>query len=265
MPTNIEPARGLQVLGLSELESRVYAVLAPNGATKIQGVADALGVTRPTVYPAIRSLSDKGLVEVGAGHGARVRAVPPGIALPALVERRRKAFDEEQRLVEELVERFGAERGQELEVGEFVEVSGSPRALAERHRRLQEQATKEVLGFIKAPFFVPDGDPGGVNSLARGVRHRGVFEQAALEATYVRANLERWVVAGEEIRVFDGSLPMKFVLVDDRVCLFTLGERSHHVVVNDAGMGSAFRILFDTFWERSIPLEASVGSPGPTP
>ena len=52
----------LEGLGLSRLESEVYVYLAKVGPSKVKDLSDGLRITKYQVYPALRSLKNKGIV-----------------------------------------------------------------------------------------------------------------------------------------------------------------------------------------------------------
>src|SRR5690242_1795958 len=77
----------LEQLGLSTPEAQLYVVLIENGSLAAAAAASLAGIQRSNVYPILMSLTDKGLVEGGAGYGSKFTAVPPDLALPYLISR----------------------------------------------------------------------------------------------------------------------------------------------------------------------------------
>jgi len=81
----------LTTIGLTEKESRVYLAALTSGPTTVVALAEETGIKRPTVYVAIKSLTERGLME-SRQNGKRtafVAASPKRIA--ALLEEERRA------------------------------------------------------------------------------------------------------------------------------------------------------------------------------
>ena len=74
-------------LGLSPTEAQVYLVLVQTHAVSASAIATATGLSRTAVYQILCSLTDRGLIESGAGYGSKFVALPPEQALPTMVAR----------------------------------------------------------------------------------------------------------------------------------------------------------------------------------
>ncbi|MBI5412336.1 helix-turn-helix domain-containing protein [Candidatus Peregrinibacteria bacterium] len=80
----------LQELGLSEKESCVYLAMLTLGEASVLQIARAAEIKRPTVYPVLESLQQKGLVHIDIrSMKQRYRAINPE-RLELLLEQRRK-------------------------------------------------------------------------------------------------------------------------------------------------------------------------------
>src|ERR1700751_186682 len=96
-----EQAR-LEQLGLSAAEAGIYLTLLRRGALGASAIADATDVPRTSVYPALSSLANKGLIEESAGRRGRFSPLPPETALPALIAREEEALAQRRDLAREL-------------------------------------------------------------------------------------------------------------------------------------------------------------------
>lgn len=102
MADQISPER-LIAVGLSKYEACAYlALLGQDGSTAVE-IADRAGVPRQRIYDVLVSLRDKHLIEIRDGRPARHTARPPAVALPALLEARRRAQEIENARLAQLV------------------------------------------------------------------------------------------------------------------------------------------------------------------
>jgi sugar-specific transcriptional regulator TrmB len=262
----------LERLGLSGAEAEIYLALSrgggPLGATAL---ADATGTPRTAVYPILTSLTQKGMVESGAGYGSRFTAVRPDKALPSLIAREREELLQRERLAEEELlqrKRLADELVKQLESvakatdtnGEanIIQVLRDPRVMAERYSRLQQEVERQVDGFAKAPIMtVPLGNPAQAKAQKRGVRYRALYEKAVLEEPGVKPYLKAWIDGGEEARVFDGELPHKLAIFDQQIVLLPLimpHNQTRTLVIQHPQLAQSLTLLFEFLWAQAMPL-----------
>src|SRR5688500_8127341 len=87
----------LERLGLSAVEAQIYLALLKKGGTwRATAVAATMQIPRSTVYMALNSLLDRGLVEAEAGYGGRFSAVAADRALPSLIAGEREELRQRQ-------------------------------------------------------------------------------------------------------------------------------------------------------------------------
>ena len=93
--------------------------------------------------------------------------------------------------------------------------------------------------------------------MKRGVRCRGLYERAILEAPEIKTYLSKWIVAGEEMRVHEGELPHKLAIFDQQDILIPLeapGGNGRNLHIRHPQLASSLGMLFDFLWERARPL-----------
>ena len=96
----------LTSIGLSKYEACAYlALLGHDDSTAVE-VADRAGVPRQRIYDVLTALRDKGLAVVREGRPARYSARSPGIALPAMLETRKRAQAVEHERLAQLVQQL---------------------------------------------------------------------------------------------------------------------------------------------------------------
>jgi sugar-specific transcriptional regulator TrmB len=258
----------LEQLGLSIAEAQIYLAILHHGPLAAAAIAHETRIKRPSVYPILCSLGDKGLIEGGAGYGSKFAAIAPDEALPALVRREKQTIAERERIADELAEILTPLAADvESTLDDTVQVVSTPQVISERFNRLQLEAERQIEGFIKAPILLPRrGNPTQKKARRRGVQYRGLYERAVLDDPKVRPYLGEWAAGGEEIRVYDGELPYKLAVFDSRVAIFTLVRRSGQpsaVFVRHAPFAKSMSILFESFWNEAEPLTATAAPAHP--
>ncbi|HTY91836.1 MAG TPA: helix-turn-helix domain-containing protein [Methanocella sp.] len=88
----------LKTLGLTEYEAKVYSALVLFERSEVKPIYEFLNAPKPSVYQSLKTLMDKGLVQVVNAKPAIYRATPPQIALKHMMDVHRKA--EENALLE---------------------------------------------------------------------------------------------------------------------------------------------------------------------
>ncbi|WP_461030904.1 LuxR family transcriptional regulator, partial [Streptomyces sparsus] len=137
-------------------------------------------------------------------------------------------------------------------------------------RRLGEaltDASAEVLRFDTPPYFWDSqrGAAAEIAMLRRGVRHRAVYARASLaHPGHLSTNIQPCIDAGEQARVLS-ELPVKLTIVDDRIGFVGLSIAEVEVnrgllVVRPSGLLTALRALFESCWDRALPIQASTGT-----
>ena len=247
----------LEKWGLSPLEAQVYLALVSHpqtvGATAL---AAAAGIPRPSVYPVLEALVEKGMVQNGEGYGSRFAAIAPEEALPRLIATEKEKLSERELLTGELIQGLTSlvkDKPTNLEK-ELIEVIRDPRVSSTRLQKLQQEVESEVDALVKAPLIltsmIRQANPGETESLRRGVKHRAIYESAVLEHEGVAPHLASWIKAGEEAREYEGDLPFKLALFDSKIAWVPLETNAprHPVVsvlIRHPALGKALRLLFD--------------------
>ncbi len=92
----------LKTLGLTEYEAKVYSALVLFDKTEVKQIYEYLDAPKPSVYQSLKTLMDKGLVQVVNAKPAVYRAIPSSIAIKHMAEVRRKAEEAAMLELEEL-------------------------------------------------------------------------------------------------------------------------------------------------------------------
>lgn len=249
-------------LGLTGYEAAAYVALTRRDKATAAEVARLADLPRQRSYDVLEALTRKGLVRNGAGRPARYRAVPPEEAVAALLAARRADTERLERSATELAEelgpayRAGRDKNDPLD---YIEVLRDPSTIARRFAQLEASVEEEILVFTKPPYAVePKENVAGLQLIERGIEARSVYERSVYESPQVDA-VRQFVAAGEQARVVD-SLPLKLVLVDRRVALFTMDDPVAAspgltiMIVEHPALAELLRLAFERVWEGADPF-----------
>ena len=240
----------LDGIGVSETEEDAYRALIRLGGATPGELADVLGYES---FPALADLVEKGLASRVAG---RYVPAPPDVAIEALVAQRHEELARARLATSELLEEFRS-GPRPSRAADVLEVITGPAAVDSRLDQLQRNASHELLLFDAPP--ARREECAALDALARGVRCRIVLDRRALEAAGQPAAAESVVLAGAEVRL-SHDLPMKLVVADRRLALMPRalqpGLAAEALLVHPSGLLDALTALFETVWQRAIPLTA---------
>lgn len=246
-------------LGLSEVEATTYLALVRGGPVGATQLSEVVGVPRTTLYSALKSLSDAGLIEGGAGYAGRYRAVPAEHALPSLIQRARDDLHQRELIAKQLATEVAelADRPLDSQDGEVVDVIRSQRGIGDRLARLQLGASEQIRTFIRRPIVVSRTDVVSretATALERGVHIREIWD---LEVV-ADGRLEERAAAGIEVRVARDTLPHKLAIFDRGIVLLPLETRDDPkpltaLLIRSSAVASSFQTVFDTYWLTAEP------------
>ncbi|HZT91855.1 MAG TPA: helix-turn-helix domain-containing protein [Gaiellaceae bacterium] len=250
-------------LGLTGYEASAYVALTRRGRATGAEVARLAGLPRQRIYDVLDGLVARGFASVEPGRPARYTAVAPQEALERLVAGRRASLADLERQAAEAaalltpIYRDGRSATDPLN---YIEVLREPHAIGNRFAELEAGAAREILVFTKPPYAVePAENVAGLQLLARGVEARSVYERSVYDDDAVVDAVQHFIAAGEHARVVD-ELPLKLVLIDERVALFTMedpiaGSTDLTVmIVEHPAFAQLLKLAFEHAWETGEPF-----------
>ena len=248
----------LEELGLPPAEAQIYLTLLRHGPLTAAALANEARTPRTSIYPIIRALTEKGLLEGGAGYRSKFAAIAPDDALPSLIAREKETIAERERLAEELAETLApltADTADALD--DTVQVLRTRHLILERWQRFQLETKRSIQSLVKAPFLRCGGNRSQKKAQTRGVHYQACYEEAALEDPNIKPYLAEWIANGEEARVFEGELPCKLWISDLELVMLTIARRSGQpsaMFFRHAPFARSISILFEHFWQQAKPL-----------
>jgi DNA-binding CsgD family transcriptional regulator len=249
---------------LSEAAAKLYEkLLAAGGVPLAQAGTDTA---------AARELIDKGFArERHVGVASLVPVEPARAVDNAILVRQRQILDQYQTLLR-LRDQMHTLQRTYLSSGlagadphELVRVLTDRSEIGSLSVELCLSAERELMSFETEHFTRPP-DPRSARTLPaevveRGVRFRNIYTRAALETPGAQEMLRASVQAGWQCRIYP-ELPMKMVLIDERVALLPLGPTGMEgaVLVRAPVVVAALREYFELLWARAVPVEGEAAT-----
>jgi predicted transcriptional regulator/DNA-binding CsgD family transcriptional regulator len=263
-----------ETVGIPESEAQVYEALIPQAHATVDALASRVNFTTAKTARALASLIERGLVTRTEGRPVRYFAVEPSLAGSVLIAKREHELRQLQQHLNKLDEAFRTEVAANGRAGEVEVIEGAPK-IWRTFVRVQRSAQREVRGFDKPPYFVPQGEHGdeGPNLeerrhlAASAVSYRVVYDQEAVAIPGRLANIWEGIHRGERARVA-GSLPAKMVLCDDTmaiVCSPADYQNAIAYLIHPSSLLEMAAGLFEAVWARGVPLNRGETKDGPEP
>lgn len=252
-------ATSLLGLGLTGYEASAYAALIRRGSATGAEVARIARLPRQRIYDVLDGLVGRGLATVEPGRPARYTAVSPATAVDALVAARRaelERFEQDATRAVELLTPAYRDGRAETDPLAYIEVLREPAAIGKRFAELEASTQQEILVFTKPPYAVePAENVAGLELLARGVEARSLYERTVYDDPRVVEVVRSFVAAGEQARVVD-KLPLKLVVIDERVALFTMedpvaGSTDLTItIIEHPSLARLHKLAFENVWQQ---------------
>lgn len=244
----------LQTLGLSATEAEIYlaGLAQPDvGATQL---AHQTGIKRPTVYHALETLLQKGLVsKKGTGtHRIFTMTAPQHISrlLDAKMEQLKKQKEGLDALVALLVKQQRAGSTGSIEVKQYQGIDGIKLVVEEalycRSRRWDILAPRKN--------FFSEFDPDYAQYYLSARKKRGIVSRSLWESLAGK-HLTQEFVAERNPRLLPASMHGKFqtvmILFDEKVALISSYKALSAILLDSKELHDFFTAMFDGLWERS--------------
>jgi HTH-type transcriptional regulator, sugar sensing transcriptional regulator len=269
-PVNDQLVSTLSDLGLTNYEARVYLALTRRGSSTAAESARIAEIPRQRIYDVLASLVTRGLASARPGQVTKYVATPPAEAVEALVSDHRQRLEQLEResrvLAESLTPAF--ESGQEhTDPLEYIEVLRDRRAINQRFGELQAGIEREILVFTKPPYATPPEE--NVEGLEVTQSHEvyAVYEFSIFDDPENVAGVRQFIEAGEQAR-FVEELPLKLVIIDERIVLFGMedpveaGPALTMLVVEHPALAQVLKVAFMQVWREGMDFAEAAAHAG---
>jgi DNA-binding CsgD family transcriptional regulator len=259
------PGTGLGALARQALE---YLVGHPDADE--DAVAAGIGVPVPAARTALRSLEAELLAVRVGERPTRWSASPPRSSLGALLARKRQELARAELYAEQLHEVYRTAPGRQI-ASDLFEVVESDEQVGARYAHLLRSSRKEVLHFAKPPYVTSRIAPTDASTAAGatvrpGVRLRSVYDSDGIADDGCLETALRGKATEGELRLVPG-LPMKLVIFDGVAAIMPLRRddpAAGSLVVHSSTLLDVLTALFESVWERAVPLSLENRPASPT-
>lgn len=250
---------GLRHLGLTDYEIRVYLAILKHPASRIPEVARSSGVPQPKVYPTVKRLLERGLLESELGPVNTYNALAPELSFaPLLADLERRASDATdaiQGLQEEFEEpgdSIGAREGR-------IKLFQGKQAIRRNFLELVARSEASIAIVARLPLMVSDDDEQMQEAIARGVAVRILIEAPkdydfASEPLFAKND-----ALGVEQRHL-AAVPLRMGIFDGRVSILPMQDSAKKtkgfmmLEVRNEGLSEGLTGMFDLLWKTAKPL-----------
>jgi sugar-specific transcriptional regulator TrmB len=279
--------KALVSLGLTQWEAKVYVLFAKRGPIKAKDTRKFLNISKQRLYPIIRSLQSKGIVNSTLERPARFSAVPFEKVLDLFVKTKIEQAQQIQRNRDEILSDWQSIAIAEnaTSPGKFTVIKGRRYIYSKILQMIQE--TREHLSFVATVPSLARADQFGLfdaafnHPLKSKIRFRFITEINEQNAKAVKALLKKSPKTGfhlegktpesglklcprmvikdkEETVFFIDPVQGGFASEQDDVCLWT----------NCDSLVRAFLAMFEDLWQNATDIEQKIvevetGKPAP--
>jgi sugar-specific transcriptional regulator TrmB len=250
-------AGGLQHLGLTAYEIRVYQAILKHPRSRVPEIARYSSVPQPKVYATVKRLIERGLCESHLGPINQYSALDPDEAFTQLVN------DSAERQVGalsavELLAKFHTEASQGLSRREGRIKMFQGRAAASRNFKfLTANAEKSIQIVARLPLVATDDDDTIQERLKTGTKVRMLVEVTDRIGSEDRASLERSQKNGAKIRRIIKA-PMRMAIFDEKITILPMldpaagqGDGFVMLEIRNHGLSESFTAIHEMLWSQA--------------
>jgi len=228
-------AEGLEVLGLTAYEIRVYDAVLRHPGSRVPEIARSSRVPQPKVYSTIKRLIERGLCESHLGAINTYSAHEPEDAFEALLHESAQRQQQARDAVLELVKAHAAAGdGKSRREGRVKLFQGRP-AAGRAFKELMGGAERHVSIVVRFPLVVADYLEHIERVLANSGTAHLLFEIPEGHEDEAQDFLEACLKTGAVVRVAR-HVPMRMAVFDSRILVLPMQDPS-------VEQGDAFQML----------------------
>ncbi|HYD93281.1 MAG TPA: helix-turn-helix domain-containing protein [Candidatus Paceibacterota bacterium] len=243
----------LEALGLTTTESRIYLAGLKNGPLTAQELARETLIKRPTVYHALSTLSQKGLVAERKENGKIRFSMASPDHLRETVRNEREELKKREAGIDALIpllsELSPSAAGKQVEAAQYDGIEGV-KAVIDEALYCRSRAWD-----IIAPVdnFLRDFDPAYAAYYLKTRKQRGIVSRTLWE----RKDSDRRLSAeDQELRnprfmpaSMEGKFKSMLILFDDKVAIISSFKKPSAVLITSKEAHAMLTALFSALWE----------------
>ncbi len=262
----------LKELGLARLDAKIYVFLAKRGPQKAKDVARALRISKQQLYPSLRSLQSKGLVNSTFEHPARFSAVSFEKALDLFAKAKMEEAKSIQQSKDEILLHWQSIviREADDKSAKFAVIEGRKYVYSKIQQMIQE--TKKQLSTVNTVPGLIRADQHGLldaafnHPLKSTVQFRFLTELSELNTDSMSKLLEKAPKTGFNLKGRNTELGLKvsprMVIRDNEELLLFISPKAEPdetcIWTNCKELVHSFMAVFDELWRNSTDIEKNI-------
>ena len=258
----------LTTIGLNTYESKAYKSLLSQGLLTATELSELAGIPQGMVYSILKSLEQKGFINIFSGPIKKYEAVNPKVAFKGLILEKEKALKEMELLSEELEEVYENKQTNSAPL-DFIQILTSKQSQVNKFDDLIKKAETTLCSFNKKPYatgFLREMDEIIKASaplrkiIKRGVAVKAVFEAEDIYIQEFVRMIKYYRDIGEEVRICE-KLPLKMLLSDNKLAMISMRSQDAakfkltSMIVDHSDLTNALTELFEMYWENGMTIE----------
>ncbi len=249
----------LKKLGLSPYETKIYVALLKHGRMPAREIAEKSTVPPTAVYPNLKKLVQKNLIQEFSGVVAVFEAVEPNIAIPAFVQKRKKLLEEiEGKLVQEATN-LSRDKTR-LKAPEVLSVSVGREASSSIYFDALKRTNKTyyILGWTFRTVGVKFAK---LQHLVEA-KKKGIDVRIIVTGTNEKdwAILKEYMKQGIKLKYYPLN-NFSLLVVDGKECKITLKnpeyDQKFNIHIKDPSLSEAMQSYFLGVWEKAEKLKVT--------
>lgn len=257
--------RTLDGMGVTLAEEQVYRMLLRCEGLSVTDLVARLGMSARVIASPLRALESKGMVTHSPDRVPRYFAVPPDIAVEALIASSQRNEEDRQRKARAAVARLSTAmtaRESDRVPGERLVEILSAEATAQMFAQMHRTAQSEMISLTRRPMLISNiNEPDYLlfQCLERGVRCRSLIDSELLTMPGWLEHMRDNTAHGEECRIAS-SLPFKLIVADRRIAIIPLDLARPDgpvLLVRSSSLLDALCEVFELLWRNATPLPSS--------
>lgn len=250
-------ASPLALLGIGDLEERVYRALLKRHRASAAVIADDLAIALDEATRLLEHLEMLGLGTHTPEFPKTYVSVEPELAIDALIKQRQRALEQARTVVPTLAQAFAHASADQAGQQPVIELITNRAHLDQVLVQMYQSAQTELVAFQKVPIILPSTQLTAETSTDAVVRT--ISDESFLEEPGVLELLRRDMARGEQARTFS-KLPFKMMIADKRTAVITLDAQDAQaptLLIHRSTLLEALCLLFEFVWEKATPVVAA--------
>lgn len=246
------PEDSLIDIGLTRTEAKIYLAGLTHGSLSVQEIGSWTGVKRPTIYHALGTLREKGLVTEQKTIGKSRYAMASPESVRGLLSRQKEKLDEQVSKLDALIPLLAGTNTDAVHVAQYVGIDGMKTvmdiAFYCRSRKWD----------IIAPYknFLREYDKEYAQRYLNARKYHGITSRTLWEDG-MRPDRK---LTPEEIHernprlmpwAMHGKFKSMMFLFDDKVAIFSSLDKLSAILITSKEIHSLFSAMFEAIWEFS--------------